>query len=173
MGARGCSWNCPLSPRKHDPKSLFLERRLPRRSDFGRRIRRGNELASNHSLWVAPASQDRLTLSRHEKLAVDDLPAAGGCPERVQGRVVRHFAVAEEHGSYQRGRRESTHYSNLPRGMEVLRPYASPCRTSATANSAQDVREGVPSRGSYRNAPSGRAGGVLARSSSAATGRLE
>jgi len=77
--------------RKHDPKSLFLECGLPCRSDFRRRVLR-DELASNHCLWAVPASQYRLALSRHEKLAIDDLVAAGGYPKRAQARVVRHIA---------------------------------------------------------------------------------
>jgi hypothetical protein len=130
--------------RKHDPKSLFLECGLPRRSDFRRRVRRDDELASNHCLWAVPASQYRLALSGHEKLAVDDLLAAGGYPKRAQGRVVRHLAGREEHGLCQRGRHEARHYSNTCVGIEVRRALPRPLRYKRTANSARNTSEGSP-----------------------------
>jgi len=77
--------------RRNDSKSFFLERGLPRRSDFHRRVRRGDELAPYHSLWAVPASQDRLTLSRQDEFAVDGLLTTRGYPERAQARVVRHL----------------------------------------------------------------------------------
>jgi hypothetical protein len=144
--------------RRNDPKSLFLERGLPRRSDVRRRVRGGDELAPYHSLWAGSASQDRLARRRHEKLAVDNLLATGGYPEGEQRRVVRHLAGCRNSTACtSRGGYEAMHYSKSPTWDERAMALHITSHTSATANSARDERESVLHTASLAMLPSGRA----------------